>query len=225
MSVICVSGMIASGKSSISEILGEALGSEVYYENVDNNEILPIYYTASEEELSEKRIPFLLQLDFLDSRYREIKKAFNNNRNVLDRSIYEDSYFTQVNVELGKISDLEYKIYTKLVDNMMEELDSLPKKAPDLMVYLKGSFETIMERIEMRGRDFEQLSDEDEAVGQDLRDYYYKLWSGYDEWLAKYYDKSEVVTFNIDELDFVKNEEDADYVVKVVKDKLKEMGI
>lgn len=216
MSVICIAGMVATGKSSISKILGEALGSQVFYENVDNNDILPLFYTAPIEEQEAKRYPFLLQLDFLDSRFRDIKKAYSENKNIIDRSIYEDVYFCKVNTDLGRISELEFKIYNKLLDNMMEELDTLPKKAPDLMVYLKGSFETVMERIKMRGRDFEQEVD---------IEYYRALWEGYDDWFEKYYDKSEVITFNIDELDFVKNPEDAAYVVEMVEGKLKEMGI
>lgn len=215
--------MVAAGKSSIAKILGEALGSEVFYENVDNNDILPLFYTAPKEEQESKRYPFLLQLDFLDSRFRDMKKAVKHNHNILDREIREDIYFAKVNTDLGNISELEFKIYKKLINNMLEELEELPQKTPHLIIYLKGSFETIMERIEMRGRDFEQDSDDDGS--KDLRDYYYKLWSGYDDWMANNYENSEVITFNIDELDFVKNKEDADFVVKVVKDKLKEMGI
>ena len=55
-------------------------------------------------------------------------------------------------MELGKISQLEMSIYASLVNNMMEEIDELPKKAPDLMVYLTGSFETVLSRNKKRGR-------------------------------------------------------------------------
>lgn len=217
MSVIVVSGMISAGKSSIAKVIGGALGSDVFYEKVEDNEILPLFYTAPPEEQEAKRYPFLLQLDFLNSRFKDIKSALRHPHNVLDRSIYEDFYFCKVNTELGRISQTEFSIYTKLLDNMMEELEELPKKSPDLMIYLTGSFDTILHRIGLRGREFEQ--------DQGLYDYYYKLWSGYDEWLEKCYDKSEVLTFNIDELDFVNNPEDEEYVVAKVKDKLKEMEL
>lgn len=74
-----------------------------------------------------------MQLTFLSSRFRSIKEALVDKNNVLDRSIYEDWYFCKVNHEIGRISELEFKIYEELLENMMEEL---PKKAPDLMVYL-----------------------------------------------------------------------------------------
>ena len=63
---------------------------------------------------------------------------------MLDRSIYEDLYFTKINKELGRISELEFEVYEGLLNNMMEELDELPKKSPDLLIYLKSSFETVL---------------------------------------------------------------------------------
>lgn len=212
MSVITVGGTIGVGKSSTAKILGEALGSEVFYENVDGNEILPLFYTATPEEQELKRYPFLLQLEFLHSRYKDIKKALVHKHNVLDRSIFEDWYFCKVNADLGRISPQEFSIYEKLLDNMMEELAELPKKAPDLMVYLKCSFETMVYRIGLRGREFEQ----DES----LMAYYRKLWEGYDDWVYNHYKASEVLTINMDEIDVVNSEEDAEYVITAVKHKL-----
>ncbi|KEQ23448.1 MULTISPECIES: deoxynucleoside kinase [Paenibacillus] len=212
MSVIVVGGMIGLGKTSVAELLGRELGSEVFYESVDDNPILPLFYTASKEEIEKHRYPFLLQLYFLDSRFKSIKKALRRNRNVLDRSIYEDWYFAKVNRELGRINDLEFQVYENLANNMLEELEELPKKAPDLMVYLKGSFETVLRRISLRGRDFEQ----DES----LVEYYRYLWKGYDEWLMKYYNQSDVLIVDMDLTDVVNNEEDARKLVEQVKDKL-----
>lgn len=215
MAILVIGGMIGAGKTSVAELLGKSLNSEVFYENVDDNEILPLFYTASEEEQHLKRYPFLLQLDFLSSRFKSIKEALHNKNNVLDRSIYEDWYFAKVNTELGRISASEFNIYEKLLNNMMEELQELPKKSPDLMVYLQGSFETILYRIGLRGRDFEQ--------DQGLMDYYKALWQGYDNWVTNHYKASDVLMINIDKIDVVNNSEDADFVVKLVKEKLAEM--
>ncbi|MED4819168.1 deoxynucleoside kinase [Bacillus atrophaeus] len=217
MSVIVVGGMIGLGKSSVSKILGEALDSEVFYESVDDNPILPLFYTASEEEIQAKRYPFLLQLHFLDTRFKSIKEALGSNKNVLDRSIYEDWYFAKVNKDLGRISALEFQVYENLLNNMMEELDELPKKAPDLMIYLKSSFETVLYRIGLRGRDFEQDTS--------LIDYYKTLWEGYDEWLFNHYKASQVLVVDMDRLDVVNNPEDAEQVIQEVKQTLNEMGI
>lgn len=217
MAIIVIGGMIGAGKTSIARLLGEAFGTEVFYENVDDNEILPLFYTADEAEQNEKRYPFLLQLEFLNSRFKDIKQAFHHQHNILDRSIYEDWYFSKVNTEMGRISELEFSIYEKLLDNMMEELESLPQKAPDLMVYLHGSFETILNRIGSRGRDFEQ--------DDSLVDYYYRLWSGYDEWIDQHYTASQVLKINIDDFDVVNHAEDGDKVVALVSQKLAELGL
>lgn len=217
MAVIVIGGMIGLGKTSVAKMLGEAFNSEVFYESVDDNPILPLFYTASPEEIEKKRYPFLLQLWFLDTRFKAIKKALSSHKNILDRSIYEDWYFAKVNKELGRISDLEFKIYENLLANMMEEIKGMPKKAPDLMVYLKASFETVLHRIALRGRDFEQ----DES----LVDYYRKLWEGYDDWLFNHYKASDVLIIDMDKTDVVNNPEDAERVVNDVRAKLKELGI
>lgn len=207
--------MIGAGKSSLAKILGEHLGSEVFYESVDDNPILPLFYTASEEEIQKYRYPFLLQLYFLNTRFKSIKKALVHKNNVLDRSIYEDWYFAKVNKDLGRISELEFKTYEGLLENMLEELDELPKKSPDLMVYLRGSFETILKRIQDRGRGYE--------LDQSLVEYYRVLWEGYDEWIETKYTASEVIMIDIDKYDYVNNPEDAQVVLKMITDKLEEI--
>lgn len=213
--MIVIGGMIGLGKTSVAEILGEHFGTSVYYESVEDNKILPLFYTATEEEIQAKRYPFLLQLWFLDTRFKAIKQALVDQNNVLDRSIYEDWYFAKRNLELGRISPLEMEVYENLLHNMLEELDELPKKSPDLMVYLKGSFETVLERIGKRGRDFE--------IDDSLEEYYRFLWEGYDGWVNNHYEASQVLVIDMDNMDVVNNEEDRDALVKAVEERLQEI--
>ena len=213
--VLVIGGMIGLGKTSVAEIIGNHFNTEVFYESVDDNPILPLFYTASEEEIQKNRYPFLLQLHFLNTRYKSIKCALYNKNNVLDRSIYEDCYFAKVNNDLGRISDLEFNIYKELLNNMLEELEQLPKKAPDLMIYLKGSFETVLQRIISRGRSYE--------IDEGLVNYYHILWSGYDEWVMKHYDASEVLVIDMDQYDVVNRKEDELYLIAQVEEKLKQI--
>jgi deoxyadenosine/deoxycytidine kinase len=213
--LIVVGGMIGLGKSSVAEILGKHFNSDVFYESVDDNPILPLFYSESEEEIQKNRYPFLLQLYFLNTRFKSIKEALVNNNNVLDRSIYEDWYFAKKNMELGRINELEMKIYESLLHNMLEELEELPKKAPDIMVYLKGSFETVLNRIALRGREFE--------IDESLKEYYHFLWKDYDAWVENYYNASEVLIIDMDKMDVVNNEADKDKLIKLVEEKLKEV--
>lgn len=213
--LITIGAMIGAGKTSLAELVANHFNSEVFYESVDNNPILPLFYTASEEEIQTKRYPFLLQLWFLNTRFKSIKEALIKDNNVLDRSIYEDWYFAKVNKDLGRISDLEFSLYEDLLNNMLEELEELPKKSPDLMIYLSGSFETILERIKKRGREYEL----DEA----LVSYYYTLWQGYDNWIKQHYKASDVLIINIDEIDYVNNEEHKQEVLSMIEQKLEEI--
>ena len=91
--MIIVGGTMGLGKTTISTMLSEHFKSQVFYESVDDNKVLPLFYTLTEEELLAQRIPFLLQLHFLDTRYRTIKKAAKGINNVMDRSLKEELYF------------------------------------------------------------------------------------------------------------------------------------
>lgn len=209
--VIVIGGMIGLGKTTVAEILAEQLGSQVFYESVDDNPILPLFYTSSKEEIEAKRYPFLLQLYFLNSRFKTIKDALQHENNIIDRSIYEDWYFAKRNRDLGRISSLEFEMYEKLLKNMMEELTGLPKKAPDLMVYLKGSFETVLKRIQLRGRSYE--------LDQSLVDYYKFLWENYDDWVLNHYKASKVVMIDMDKYD-VRNANDRQEVIQLITQNL-----
>ena len=213
--LIVVGGMIGLGKSSVAKALGEEFGTDVFYESVEDNPILPLFYTASPEEIRTKRYPFLLQLWFLDTRFKSIKEALVEDNNVLDRSIYEDWYFCKRNMELGRISELEMRIYENLLGNMMEELKGLPKKSPDLMIYLKGSFETVIKRINSRGREYE--------LDKELEEYYKFIWEGYDDWVKNHYNASQVLVIDMDLMDIVNNETDKKQMIEAVKEKLKEI--
>ncbi|MDP4086595.1 MAG: deoxynucleoside kinase [Bacillota bacterium] len=220
---IVIGGMIGLGKTSVADTLNgyfksKGIDSKVFYEAVDDNPILPLYYELTPDELEARRIPFLLQLFFLNKRFKTIKECGNWNEpiyTIQDRSIYEDWYFAFVNKTLGRISDLEFRMYEDLAENMMEELKELPKKAPDLMVYLKGSFDTVLDRIMARGRSFE--------INPELQEYYFEVWKGYDDWVINHYNASEVLIIDMDTTDVVKRPEDAIRVCHEVDQKLKEV--
>jgi deoxyadenosine/deoxycytidine kinase len=220
---IVIGGMIGLGKTSVADTLNahfqkSGIESKVFYEAVDDNPILPLYYELTPEELDARRIPFLLQLFFLNKRFKTVKDCVSWREpiyTIQDRSIYEDWYFAYVNKNLGRISELEFKIYEDLVENMMEELNELPKKAPDLMVYLKGSFDTVIDRIMARGRSFE--------INPELKEYYFEVWKGYDEWVINNYNASDVLIIDMDNTDVVKRPEDAIRVCLEVDERLKDI--
>ena len=199
--VIVLAGTIGAGKSSLAKALGEHLGTDVYYEAVDNNPVLDLYYQDP------KNYAFLLQIYFLNKRFESIKMAYTQENNVLDRSIFEDELFLTLNYKNGNVTKTELEIYQNLLSNMLEEMEGMPKKRPDLLVYIDVSFETMLSRIAQRGRSFEQIDDQPE-----LKAYYYQVHEEYPAWYENY-DMSPKIQINGDALDFVNNAEDLEKVL------------
>ena len=206
-----MAGMIGAGKSTYTEMISRRLGTEAFFESVDYNPILDKFYD------NPQKWAFSLQIYFLNTRFRSIKAALTDDNNVLDRSIYEDALFTRVNHLQGNISQEEMDIYNDLLANMMEELEGMPKKAPDLLIYLDGSFETILDHIRKRGREFEQIEDDSELLS-----YYDLLFKNYEQWYQEY-DQSPKIKINIDTFDIVNNSGDEEKVMSIIENALLEV--
>ncbi|OUL10419.1 deoxynucleoside kinase [Sedimentibacter sp. SX930] len=206
-----MAGMIGAGKSTYTEMISRRLGTEAFFESVDYNPILDKFYD------NPQKWAFSLQIYFLNTRFRSIKAALTDDNNVLDRSIYEDALFTRVNHLQGNISQEEMDIYNDLLANMMEELEGMPRKAPDLLIYLDGSFETILEHIRKRGREFEQIEDDSELLA-----YYELLFKNYEQWYQEY-DQSPKIKINIDTFDIVNNSGDEEQVMAIIEKALLEV--
>lgn len=212
MSVIVLAGTIGAGKSSLTAMLSEHLGSQAFYESIEDNEVLPLFYANPEQ------YAFLLQIYFLNKRFDSIKQAMQDDNNVLDRSIYEDSLLFHLNADLGRATDTEVKVYDELLANMMEELPyAAHKKHPDLLVHIRVSFETMLDRIEKRGREYEQLS-----FDPSLYDYYKELNTRYDQWFEDY-NESPKIQIDGDKLNFVEDAEARDIVLQMIDEKIAEV--
>jgi deoxyadenosine kinase len=212
ITVIVLSGPIGAGKSSLTNILAKHLGSTAYYEEVNDNPVLPLYYKDM------KRYTFLLNTYFLNRRLAEINEAAANHNDVLDRSIYEDLLFFNMNVDSGVADPTEYQIYHDLMDNMMEDVPGTPRKKPDLLIYIHVSLETMLMRIGKRGREYEQLD-----TDPSLKEYYENLLRYYEPWYEQY-DVSPKMMIDGDKYDFVDNIDDQDLVLDIIDTKLREIG-
>ncbi|MDN5478888.1 MAG: deoxynucleoside kinase [Chryseobacterium sp.] len=213
MSVLVLAGTIGAGKSSLTEMLAKELGTEAFYESVDDNKVLPLFYKDPQ------KYAFLLQIYFLNKRFDSIKQALSNNNNVLDRSIYEDSLLFHLNADLGRATETEVEVYDSLLENMMQEINILTfKKKPDLLIHISVSFEKMLERIQKRGRKFEQLE-----YDPSLFDYYKELNRRYEDWFDNF-DICPKIQIDGDKFDFVEEESARKIVLNKINDKLKEIG-
>jgi deoxyadenosine/deoxycytidine kinase len=211
--LIVLAGTIGAGKSSLAKALGEHLGTDVFYEAVDNNPVLDLYYQDP------KKYAFLLQIYFLNKRFESIKLAYKADNNVLDRSIFEDELFLTLNYKNGNVTQTELEIYKELLANMLEELEGMPKKAPDLLVYIDVSFDTMLSRISRRGRSFEQVETAPELV-----DYYRQVHGEYPSWFENY-NASPKIRVDGDLYDFVNYPGDLSAVFGEIDNELKRLGL
>lgn len=210
--MIVLAGTIGAGKSSLTAMLAQHLESEAFYESVDDNEVLPLFYEDP------NKYAFLLQIYFLNKRFESIKKALKHDNNVLDRSIYEDSLLFHLNADLGRATETEVRVYDELLKNMLEELPhAAHKKHPDLLVHIRVSFPTMLERIGKRGRDFEQIT-----YDPNLYDYYKELNHRYDQWYEDY-NESPKIQIDGDMLNFVEDIDAAKEVLRIIEEKIKEV--
>jgi hypothetical protein len=85
--LILVAGNIGSGKTSLTERIGERLGWRTAYESVTDNPYLADFYGDM------KQWSFHLQVFFLGHRGEQHLEMFNDSRSaIIDRSIYEDAF-------------------------------------------------------------------------------------------------------------------------------------
>ncbi|WP_282802267.1 deoxynucleoside kinase [Secundilactobacillus kimchicus] len=212
--MIVLSGTIGAGKTSLTNLLADHLNKPAFYESVDDNEILPLFYQ------NPKKYGFLLQIYFLNKRLGSIKEAYQDDETVLDRSIFEDSLLFKLNADLGRATQTEVEIYDSLLQNMMEELPDMPhKKNPDLLIHISISFDTMLKRIKKRGRSYEQW-DQDPS----LYNYYKELDERYFDWYEQY-DKSPKMVIDGDQYDFVENPDAQKDVLQLIDAKMTELSL
>ncbi len=199
---IAVAGNVGAGKSTLTKLVGEKLGFKTHYESVDTNPYLEDFYK------DQSKWGFHLQLYFLSQRFKQQHLITNNGfNNIQDRSIYEDvEIFAKNLYDSGVMSEKDYNTYRELFHNMVSHL-----KSPDLLIYLDGSIESIIDRIDKRGREMEKLVN---------HSYWENIHKRYDNFISKY-DKSNILVVNIDEVDLLENEKQLDELCNEIKKILK----
>lgn len=194
---VAIAGNIGSGKSSLTTLLAQKFGWRPYYEIVDTNPYLVDFYRDM------RRWSFQLQMFFLTKRFHHQQEIANVGTSVIqDRTIYEDAEIFAKNLFMhGKMEERDYRTYTEHFQLMTKFL-----RAPDLLIYLKADVSTLLQRIALRGRDYEQ-SIPSEYLSQ-LNDQY--------ESYARSYDKGSILTLDVNRRDFVNNPKHLDQIANEV---------
>jgi len=198
--MILVAGNIGSGKTSLTERIGERLGWYTAYESVSDNPYLADFYSDM------RAWSFHLQVFFLGHRAQQHIDLWNDPRSaIIDRSIYEDAFiFARALNHLGNLNERDYQTYKQVFEMVVKTLPP-----PSLLVYLKAPVDILIDRIRSRGRTIETGI---------TPEYLGLLDSYYDEWIRRF-DICPVLTLRTDNLDFVHKSEHMDTVVSRIKDK------
>ncbi len=198
---VIVDGIVGVGKTTLVEIMEEEFGFTPFFEMEDEkvDHLLENFYSDG------KRWSFTLQTYFLNKRFYQMKKAEKVGRFIMDRSIYGDFIFAKAQYLMGMMSELEWRIYQDIYNNLVEHV--VP---PRLMIYLRCSIETAVKRLKKRGRQYEQKVDVN----------YWKLIRKLYEELFQNYNESMLLIVDADSIDFVESEKDREKVLSAINDLL-----
>ncbi len=191
---IGVAGNIGAGKTTLTGLLAKYYGWEARYEDIDHNPYLESFY----EDM--QRWSFNLQVYFLNSRFRQVLEIKNSGKDVIqDRTIYEDAHIFAPNLhEMSLMTTRDYDNYQSLFELMSSLIEP-----PDLLIYLRGSVSTLVQKIQDRGREYENS----------IRiDYLKKLNERYNTWIANY-NIGKLLIIDTDNIDFKNNREDLGLII------------
>jgi len=191
---VAIAGNIGAGKTTLTKLLAKHYKWEPHFESVDENPYLDDFYGEME------RWSFNLQIYFLNSRFRQILELREGGKDIIqDRTIYEDAHIFAPNLHaMGLMTNRDFSNYSSLFE-LMEKLVT----PPDLLIYLRADIQTLVGQIHQRGRDYENSIS---------IDYLSRLNERYEAWITKY-TKGKLLIVDVNNLDFVKNQEDLGAII------------
>lgn len=178
---IVVEGVIGVGKTSLTKLLATHTGGRLNLEVVEENPFLAKFYQ------DRSAFAFQTQIFFLLSRYRQQQKLFQHemfsSTLISDYLFAKDRIFANLN-----LADDELVLYNQLASILEQRV-----LKPDLVIYLQARTQVLLQRIQWRGRNFEQ----------DMDPAYLDALNGAYSYYFHHYKDSPLLVVNTDSLDFV----------------------
>ncbi|AQQ70879.1 2-amino-4-hydroxy-6-hydroxymethyldihydropteridine pyrophosphokinase [Limihaloglobus sulfuriphilus] len=190
--LIVFAGAIGVGKTTLAEGLSILFGTELIHEEYDKNPFLPLVYKGNND------VKLDSELFFLSSSASQLKKScFRDNRVYVADFMFEKSpIYARHWLDPG-----DYDVFIK-------EYRALEKEAaePSLVIFLEDTAENCLERIKIRGREYEK------KIG---KDFLVELEKSYEE-LFRQWNKCPVIRIDAGSYDFRLADE-----VRIIEEKIR----
>ncbi|NLG41451.1 MAG: deoxynucleoside kinase [Chloroflexi bacterium] len=195
-----IEGVIGVGKTTLARLLQPTFNAEILLEVFEENPFLSNFYS------DRSRYAFQTQIFFLMSRYHQqnnvIPSALAAGKTVIsDYTFDKDALFAGIN-----ITGDELEVYHKVHSALAEKIPN-----PDLVVYLRASLATLMNRIAHRDRSYERNMDPA---------YISELMEAYDHFFAQDRWQGRVLIIETDDLNFIADPADLDFIISRIKQAL-----
>jgi deoxyguanosine kinase len=197
---VAIEGVIGVGKTTLARLLKPAFNAEIILEVFEENPFLSDFYG------DRQRYAFQTQIFFLLSRYhqqrRTITELVASGANVIaDYTFAKDALFARINLK-GDELDMYHKVHEALAEKVQR---------PDLLVYLQASTDTLMQRIALRDRPYERQME---------RAYIDELNRAYEDFFAKPFDHTPVLTIDSNNLNIIQNPEHLKWIENRIRQSL-----
>ena len=191
---IAIEGPIGVGKTSLAKRLAESFNYEILLEKSEENPFLERFYHDP------KQMALATQLFFLFQRAQQIQDLRQDDMfepvRVADFLMEKDRLFARQNLDKD-----EFHLYEKVYEHL-----TIDAPRPDLVIYLQAPADVLVERIQKRGIQAEQLIEQEYL--ENLIDAYTNFFH--------YYDESTLLVVNSSDIDLVNNERDYEQLLDYI---------
>ncbi len=201
---IAIEGNIGAGKTSLANMLARDYNAKLILERFAENPFLPKFYENPE------RYAFQVEMSFLIDRYQQLIDDLQA-LDLFKDFVVADYYFSKSLIfARNTLDDTEFQLYRRFFSVIYK---TIPR--PDLYVYLHVEIPRLLDNIKKRGRPYEQNIQ---------ADYLEKIQQGYFEYFKQQKDMRFLV-LDINEIDFVENEQDYKRLVEIIFENEYEIGL